>query len=67
MAMSIVDCRVCSYGNICKQELLGSDPAWVLSDTKLSSEDLWLARQRAASEQESETGTGRDLLKERRD
>jgi hypothetical protein len=35
--------------------VLGSDPAWALSDTKLSSEDLQLARQRAASEQESKT------------
>jgi hypothetical protein len=24
--------------------LLGSDPAWALSDTKLNSKDLWLAR-----------------------
>jgi hypothetical protein len=30
--------------------LLGSDPAWALSDTKLNSEDLRLARRRAASE-----------------
>jgi hypothetical protein len=30
--------------------VLGSDPAWALSDTKLSSEDLWLARRRAAGE-----------------
>jgi hypothetical protein len=33
-----------------KELLLGSDPAWALSDTKLNSEDLWLARRRAASE-----------------
>jgi hypothetical protein len=41
--------------------LLGSDPVWALSDTKLSNEDLGLARRRAASEQKSETDTGRDL------
>jgi hypothetical protein len=29
--------------------LSGSDPAWALSDTKLSSQDLQLARRRAAS------------------
>jgi hypothetical protein len=33
--------------------VLGSDLAWALSDTKLDSEDLRLARRRAASEQES--------------
>jgi hypothetical protein len=41
--------------------VLGSDPVWALSDTKLSSKDLRLARRRAVSEQESETGTGRNL------
>jgi hypothetical protein len=33
--------------------LLGPDPAWALSDTKLGSEDLRLARRRAVSKQES--------------
>jgi hypothetical protein len=44
--------------------LLGSCLAWAATDTKLDSEDLQFAKQRAAREQER---TGRDLVKERRD
>jgi hypothetical protein len=46
--------------------VLGSDPGWALSDTKLDGEDLPLVRQRAASEQESKIEY-EVILKERRD
>jgi hypothetical protein len=48
----------------CLQMLLGSCPAWVVTDTKLVSEDLQLVKWRAAREQER---AGRDLVNERRD
>jgi hypothetical protein len=47
-------------------KLLGSDLAWMLSDTKLVSKDLRLARRRAESEQESKIEQ-EEILKERRD